>query len=128
MRQLNDQPDVRTTISELFRTTSGALALQHELEDPRMPATSRQIAVELGAAHEDVQVRDLFERFLPEERRTKRLGAAITPQQILDLSGDAERGKRVFFGTAGAACKNCHQIGGQGTAVGPELTQIHKKI
>lgn len=127
VQRLNAQPDARTAINELLRTTSGALELQHALDDSHLTAASRQAAVEMGAAHEDVQIRDLFERYLPEERRTKRLGAAITPQQILDLSGDAKRGKRLFFDTAGVACKNCHQFDGQGTALGPDLTQIHKK-
>jgi putative heme-binding domain-containing protein len=118
---------VRTTIDELLSSTSGALVLQYGLEDAHMPASVRRIAIERGGQHPDIQVRDLFERFLPEERRTRRLGGAIDPQDILKLAGDAKRGKQLFLETEGVACKNCHQIAGRGTPLGPELTQISKK-
>lgn len=36
--------------------------------------------------------------------------------------GDAERGKEVFFGNAAASCRRCHKVGGQGGAVGPDLS------
>jgi uncharacterized repeat protein (TIGR03806 family) len=73
------------------------------------------------------EIRDLFERFLPEEKRVKRLGAVVRPEQILALPGDVERGKKLFFDAAGVQCKNCHRIGGKGQEVGPDLDQIGKK-
>ncbi len=36
--------------------------------------------------------------------------------------GDAEAGERIFFHRQAAACARCHQIGGRGARVGPELT------
>ncbi|MFN0207597.1 MAG: HEAT repeat domain-containing protein [Planctomycetota bacterium] len=41
--------------------------------------------------------------------------------------GDAARGKVIFFDPKGAACFRCHQIGGEGEKVGPELTGIATK-
>jgi len=38
--------------------------------------------------------------------------------------GDAERGKEVFFGNAAASCRRCHKVGGQGGAVGPDLSAV----
>jgi len=43
------------------------------------------------------------------------------------MNGDAERGKAVFFETSGVQCKSCHKIGGIGTEIGPDLSQIGKK-
>ncbi|RMF88508.1 MAG: hypothetical protein D6736_10385 [Nitrospinota bacterium] len=41
------------------------------------------------------------------------------------LSGDPERGKRLFFDLGGpAGCAVCHKVGEQGGMVGPELTKI----
>jgi quinoprotein glucose dehydrogenase len=40
--------------------------------------------------------------------------------------GDAERGKEVFFGNAAASCRRCHKINGEGSDVGPDLSEIAK--
>ena len=43
------------------------------------------------------------------------------------MSGDSERGRTVFFETAGVQCKTCHRIGKQGTSIGPDLDTIGKR-
>src|SRR5262249_37490205 len=78
-------------------------------------------------ARPEPQVRDLFERFVPDEQRVKRLGSVIKPEQILALKGDGGRGKDLFFKSAGLQCINCHRIAGTGSTLGPDLTQIGKK-
>jgi len=88
----------------------------------------RKIAIDRGVAHADPAVRDLFERFVPEERRVKRLGSAVRAGEILALSGSAERGRVLLLETAGVQCKNCHRIGQVGQPLGPELTAIGKKL
>jgi putative heme-binding domain-containing protein len=75
----------------------------------------------------DATVRDLFERFLPPEQRTKTLGSVIKPEQLLALKGNAERGRTLFFKSAGLACSNCHRVNGTGGTLGPDLSQIGKK-
>ena len=119
--------DPRLHVERLLSSTSGALRLLHALDSGRALATTKQLAIELGSKHSDVQIRDLFQRFLPSDQRTKRLGTSINPQEILELSGDAKRGSQLFLNTAGVQCKNCHQVGKQGKVLGPELTQIGKK-
>src|SRR5262249_52754368 len=64
---------------------------------------------------------------LPEEKRVKRLGAIVKPEEILAIKGDSERGRKLFFEVQGVQCKNCHRIGGQGQEVGPDLDGIGKK-
>jgi putative heme-binding domain-containing protein len=45
---------------------------------------------------------------------------SLARTERVPLPGDAARGKQLFFGKA--ACHSCHIVGGQGTALGPELT------
>jgi len=40
------------------------------------------------------------------------------------LAGDAKRGEKIFWEHPVAACKNCHLLKGQGSAVGPALDGI----
>ena len=74
-----------------------------------------------------VEVRDLFERFIPVKRAQKRLGDVIDRASILALSGDAVRGRSVFSENAAAQCKTCHKAGEPGESVGPDLIKIGAK-
>jgi putative heme-binding domain-containing protein len=112
------------------RTTSGALGLALAMSQGRVMGLARAAAIEAGARSGDENIRDLFERFLPEERRVKRLGTNIDRTKLLGAKGDAEAGRRVFFGNAGNAgglCSRCHRIDGQGEEFGPDLTHIAAK-
>jgi quinoprotein glucose dehydrogenase len=40
--------------------------------------------------------------------------------------GDAIRGRAIFFGSAAASCRRCHKINGEGSDVGPDLSEIGK--
>ena len=75
----------------------------------------------LGAAKRDPrpEVRDLFERFVPEAERTKRLGDGFDPAAVLSLDGDADRGRRIFFAESASSCCSCHAAGGNGGARAP---------
>jgi putative heme-binding domain-containing protein len=73
-------------------------------------------------------VRDHNERFLPDDQRVRRLGAVIDSRALLAMKGDATRGKEVFFRTSGPRCAACHKVGDAGSTLGPELTQIAKKL
>jgi putative heme-binding domain-containing protein len=71
-------------------------------------------------------IRDLFEGYLPQpEPAERKLGSSPRPRSILALRGDAGRGEKLFWSTA-LNCSSCHQIGGRGTAVGPDLSAIGK--
>ncbi|RIK84460.1 MAG: hypothetical protein DCC67_04960 [Planctomycetota bacterium] len=48
-------------------------------------------------------------------------------QRLLSEGGDAERGRRLFFMAAGPRCAVCHQFGGRGGRVGPDLTHIGRQ-
>jgi putative heme-binding domain-containing protein len=69
-------------------------------------------------------IRDLFEGYLPQpEPAARKLGSNPRPRTILALRGNAGRGETLFWSMA-LNCGSCHQIGGRGTAVGPDLSAI----
>jgi uncharacterized repeat protein (TIGR03806 family) len=119
--------ELHRQIDPLLASTSAALQLMNALVDDAFPARVRDMATARATKSDTAEVRDLFERFLPEEKRLKRLGSAVRPEQILALVGDAARGRKVFFEASGVQCRNCHRIEGKGTEVGPDLDQIGKK-
>jgi putative heme-binding domain-containing protein len=119
--------ELRRQIGTFLASTSTALRLMRAMEKGALPAKVRDVVVAHAAESNAAEVRDLFERFLPEEKRVKRLGNVIRPETILALKGDSGRGRKLFFEASGVQCRNCHRIGGQGTEVGPDLDQIGKK-
>ena len=116
-----------STIDRLLASTSSAFLLADALGEDRMPASVRAQVLAASLKLADAQVRDLFERFVPDDQRVKRLGSVIKPEQILSLKGNAERGRDLFFKSAGLQCVNCHKINGTGSTLGPDLSQIGKK-
>lgn len=115
------------TIHRLLASTSSAFLLADALGEDRMPPSVRAQVLAAAEKLTDAQVRDLFERFVPDDRRVKRLGSVIKPQQILSLKGNAARGRDLFLKSAGLQCVNCHRINGTGATLGPDLSQIGKK-
>jgi putative heme-binding domain-containing protein len=115
-------------LEQLLSSTPGALILARAVEQKQVPAKLRPAIAAIAAARPESEIRDLFERFLPAEKRVKRLGMLIQSENILALKGDAEQGRNLFFKTAGLQCAVCHKIAGVGGAVGPDLSQIGKKL
>lgn len=115
-------------LAKLLSSPSGALEVVDAVADDHVTDATRKAAIDQGVAHTDPAIRDLFERFVPEEQRVQRLGSAVQAAEILKLSGDAERGRQLLLETAGVQCKNCHRIGQIGQNVGPDLTAIGKKL
>jgi putative heme-binding domain-containing protein len=115
-------------IKRLLASTSTALLLLQELDGDRLPAAVRQEIIVAANAHADGQIRDLFERFIPDDQRVKRLGSVVKPEQLLALAGDSVRGKELFFKSGAGQCSNCHRVGQQGIVVGPDLSDVGKRL
>jgi putative heme-binding domain-containing protein len=98
------------------------------MDEAPYPAALTERILAKGVAHADAQIRDLFERFVPEDQRVKRLGSAVRPAALLALAGDAARGGKLFFEATGVTCRNCHKLGAKGNDVGPDLSQIGRKL
>jgi putative heme-binding domain-containing protein len=128
------QPDVeiaskvdRGQLERLLGSTEGALALAYSMGVRPIPEASCRQVLQTVRGYPDAQIRDLFERFLAFEDRAQRMGASVSPEQILAMKGDAGRGRDLFFKSAGLQCVNCHRVGGDGKTLGPDLSTIGKK-
>ncbi|HEX4591385.1 MAG TPA: hypothetical protein VH120_15730, partial [Gemmataceae bacterium] len=90
-----------------------------------LPAETRKSVLERSAKLSAGPVRDLFEGYFPTEGRERKLGSNPRPAAILNLTGDPERGRAVYFAVC-MTCQNCHRIGDKGINLGPDLTAIGK--
>ena len=123
-KRTSDRP---AAIAELLQTPPRAALLHRAMQQERFaPATVAQVLERVGQ-HGDPAIRDLFESFLPEAARAKRLGEAVQAAELLKLAGDSERGRKLFHEAAGVSCRNCHRVGETGRELGPELTRIGSK-
>jgi putative heme-binding domain-containing protein len=114
-------------IRSLTATTSRAIALAWALGRGALPAPVRGEVIAMTQDHPSTEVRDLFERFVPESQRIRRLGDVIDPKVILDLKGDARRGRAIFAAESVVNCKSCHRLEGVGVEIGPDLSKIGAK-
>ena len=125
---ITSENDTRQTIVDrLLSSTTGALLLATAVradDENQLHSESRRIAITRGGMHPDATIRDLFEPFLPEQSRIKRLGATINPETILSLSANIERGRKLFLQSQTTQCRHCHRVFGQGKSIGPDLTGI----
>ena len=114
-------------ILQLTNSTRGALALLTVMEDRSASRELQSDILAIAGQHPQAEVRDLFERFLPASQRVRRLGTVVDAASLLSLPADAERGRSLFFADGAAACQSCHKVGDQGTALGPDVSEIGKK-
>ncbi len=114
-------------IGQLLSSTHTASMLASACGTNEIAGPVRTDVLAAAMAQSNSQVRDLFERFVPESQRTKRLGSVIRPEQILAKKGSAERGRELFFKSAGLQCASCHRVAGTGSTLGPDLSDVGKK-
>ena len=114
-------------IVRMTGSTREALALVRLIEEGAIPPATMSAIVAQTKDHPRAEIRDLFERFVPENERVVRLGDAIEPDAILGLKGDAGRGREWYFAETATQCKSCHRIGGVGVELGPDLDAIGSK-
>ncbi|REK09833.1 MAG: hypothetical protein DWQ37_17115 [Planctomycetota bacterium] len=120
--------DTRRAASDrLADGTAGAIVLLRLIDEDRLPEELKSEVVSKALEHPDANVRVLFEKFVPEDQRAEKLGNVISADEILALSGDANRGRTIFFKSSAAGCKQCHAVNGFGSSLGPELTNVGKK-
>jgi uncharacterized repeat protein (TIGR03806 family) len=114
-------------VGRLAETTRGALMLLGLIDRGEGSQDLKREVAAIARSSPHVEVRDLFERFIPVEERVKRLGDVIDRPSLLALSGDAARGRSVFTTNTAAACKTCHKVGDLGETVGPDLSKVGAK-
>ena len=119
----------RAIVDQLLATPSGALMALRELHAfPPMKSRAGKSIIAAGTVSKNPLVQSLFERFVPEERREKKLGSTIPVDKIVARRGDIGRGKKIFFQPGGPQCGQCHQINGEGREFGPDLSHIGVKF
>ena len=69
----------------------------------------------------------MFEEFIPESQRLARLGQKIDPATVLSLTGNAPRGRLIYF-SDNARCRHCHHVDEPGQSLGPTLQEINRKF
>lgn len=107
--------------------TNELFAIVRRLQDQRYPEPAGSLLLAIGTRHEQPQVRELFEQFLPADQRAVTLGPNPEPTSILSLAGDAERGRQLYW-SGRLNCRTCHRLAGEGVALGPELTGIGERV
>ena len=108
-----------------LKTAEADAALQTAL-DAWLAGTPAAAAVQLDLL-EAAELRGgkLAEAATKVRETLSRIGTVAAYGDCLS-GGDAERGKEVFFGNAAASCRRCHKINGEGSDVGPDLSEIAK--
>lgn len=117
-----------SAINRMLSSTVGALRLLRAVDQGILTEATRATVITTATVHGNPVVRDLYERFLPADQRTKRLGTVVRPEQILSLNGDPTRGRRMLLESESISCRNCHRVGQHGKAVGPDLTDVGKRL
>ena len=126
------KPDIG--VFELLNSkTDDALLLATILRDGHLNAINANeeiidAGISNGLASTNPVVRDLYERYVPEEQRTKKLGTTVKADDILMLPADTLRGKLLFAESKSVQCRNCHKVGEIGKQIGPDLNAIGKKL
>lgn len=117
----------RDAIGRLVDSSGGAIVLLRLIDENQLNEDFKAQVIAKATTHPDVNVRVLFDKFVPEDQRPRKLGQAIAADEILALSGDVNRGRVIFDKSSAAQCKKCHAVQGFGGSLGPELTNIGKK-
>jgi putative heme-binding domain-containing protein len=112
-------------IGKLLERPDLAIELMHLAQDSGSDVRAEIAGIAI--VHPNPLVRDLFERFATPDQRIERLGSAIDPDKLMKLPGDAARGREVFF-SAGFQCANCHKVQGRGGQLGPDLSDVAKRL
>jgi putative heme-binding domain-containing protein len=126
-RGTSTQASRTEAIGQLTASTSNSLALLRLIDQGAIPVPIVREVVTIVKENPKVEIRDLFERFIPDRERVKRLGDTIDPETIIALKGDPERGRQWFFAESATQCKSCHKIAGAGIDLGPDLSAIGSK-
>jgi putative heme-binding domain-containing protein len=104
---------------------AAALPVARAVAANALSEPARGEVLRAAAALPPGNVRDLFEGYLPDDGKPRKLGTNPRPRAILGLTGDPAAGKTLFFAQR-SQCATCHKMDGQGTEVGPDLSAVGK--
>ncbi len=114
-------------VESMLANGGGPAVLLRWLESAKLAGELAEHVLAAATVHPDINVREQFERYLPEDQRPVKLGEEFSAGDILALEGNASRGQSVFTGSSALRCQACHSLWGRGGNVGPDLSQIGRK-
>ena len=121
-----DEPQTASTIEQQLAQPQLAQRWARRLGRGELSADERKSLIRSAMSLEPGALRDLFEGYLPVEGHEPKLGPRPRPASIISLTGDHERGKKLFWAKS-SNCATCHKVGNEGVNLGPELTRIGQK-
>jgi len=112
-------------IEESLGSVNGAMRLRRAIDDGKLSEALRTHAFKLAWASTESTVREIYERFKPDELRERTLGSQVDVAALLAMRGDPLKGASLVAaeGKLGS-CQACHFIRGQGRHFGPDLSTI----
>lgn len=122
--------DSESKVIDSAESGDTSVALEYFAElifDDKMTQLQLQVAGEKAHASATPLTAALFERFLPMQNRRKRLGENVDRTALLEMTGDAKRGRERFLDGQSMQCSLCHRVQGSGRSVGPDMDGIGKK-
>jgi putative heme-binding domain-containing protein len=116
----------REVVQALAKSESGARRLLELAKQDHLDENLKLTAATALSRAEWSDVRDEAGRVLPLPRAG---GDEVMPPipELVKRTGDPASGRKIFFSET-TACNRCHQVGGEGTAIGPDLSQIGDKL
>ena len=97
--ELQDLPSIRAVLSSqdeklgtrfrneianrLLATTSGAVVLRQLIEEHKLADPLQQFVIDKAVRHPDANVCAIYEQYLPDGQRPKRLGESVSAAEIL---------------------------------------------
>ena len=116
----SEEDKLRAT-DALLQTADGGHVLLDLAKKKQIPESVHDIVAEGIYRNPDLAVRALASKVFPRKN-------ALPPiDELVKLEGDVVRGRVHFFSEA-AKCGSCHNFGGVGKDVGPDLTKIREKF
>ncbi len=121
-------PELRSSVVKaLGNSKSGAVLLLHMAQKGELPDGAKALATTVAHSSAFEEVRLMAEKILP---RPKTGGGKDLPPvaELVKKTGDAARGRHVFYAEDKGNCGRCHRIRNKGSEVGPDLSAIGTKL
>jgi putative membrane-bound dehydrogenase-like protein len=115
----------RQATRAMGKSRNGAMRLVKLAESKKLP---KELHAAAGAVLHSAQWRDVKDRAaqlfpLPAGKNNAPLPLIV---DLVKMKGSVQRGKLAFAKVG--TCANCHQVNGEGKEVGPDLSEIGKKL
>jgi putative membrane-bound dehydrogenase-like protein len=126
---LSKEPnEIRTEAVKVLGHSPEGCTLLLDLEQAgELPSELRNVATAVTNASPSTAIKARAQKLLPPATSKNR--RRLPPmEQLLGMTGDAERGRKVFIATNGPKCQSCHSLNEGKKSVGPNLSAIGSKL